>query len=80
MHTQFIIDLTNENVDLNKRMIESELSLKSYKDQTKDLFNKELENIRINYKLLKDLYLEEINHAKTIVQELSITIDDILLK
>ncbi len=80
LHTQFIIDLTNENIEINKKLSDYEKLLNNYQDHLKDLFKKELDNIRINYALLKESYYDEINLAKSIIQELSITIDDILLK
>jgi hypothetical protein len=80
LHTQFIIDLTNENIEINKKLSDYEKLFDNYQDLLKDIFKKELDNIRINYGFLKEFYYDEIYLAKSIIQELSITIDDILLK
>ena len=51
-----------------------------YQEDTKEIFRKELENVKLNFNILKDFYYDELNYAKGIIQELSMVIDDIALK
>ena len=49
-------------------------------EKIKLIFKKEIENVKLNSIISKEFYLEEINYANGVIQKLSTSIDDILLK
>ena len=80
LHTSFIINLTNENLEIRNLLKDYEKMSRESFDNFKYFFKKELENIKLNATILKNFYIEEINYSKGIIKKLSTTIDDMLLK
>jgi hypothetical protein len=80
LNKEFIDDLTNQTAELQNKINNYEKMIGDYQSHMKNIYKKELDNAKIALQILKDFYLDEINYAKGIIQELSMTIDDILLK
>lgn len=80
MNTELITNLINENVKKSERIKEYDKLFNEYQDKLKIIFTKETEEAKKNSLIMKTFYSEELDNTKTIIQELSYTIDDILLK
>ena len=80
LNTEFIVNLTNDNLEQKRRIKELENMLNDSSERFKISFKKDIENAKLNSTILKDFFNDEIRYSHEIIKKLSTTIDDILLK
>ena len=80
MNTELITNLLNEHVKKSERLKEIEKILDDYRENIKIIFSREILEVKNYSNIFKSFYFEEHENNKIIIQELSSTIDDILLK
>jgi len=76
---QLIASLTNEMTDLHIKLTTFDKMNAEFQESLKVTYNKEIENLRLLYGVLKEFYSQEIIYSSNIVTDLNTIIDDMVL-
>jgi len=79
LDSQVISNLTSELAELQTKSQNFDKILVEYQESSKKALKKEIDNLRITYTVLKEFYNEETIYNKNLINDLSTTIDDILI-
>jgi len=79
LNKQVIAILANEVTELKSRCDIFEKSMLEFQNNSRLIFQAEMDNLQKSFQVLKSFYNEELHNSRHVIENLSITIDDILL-